>query len=116
MLRHGTGVDFRFDLLQLFHGTKQGRIETVSNIAVFVPFGFFLSEFLSSTKRFSPWRRLALVTLVGFGLSLCIECLQLILRVGYFELTDLVLNTLGAGVGAGVSVVGRLLLGQKRIY
>ena len=36
----------------------------------------------------------------GFALSLCVECLQWVLRVGFFELTDLVLNTLGACAGA----------------
>ena len=40
------------------------------------------------------------MTLAAFGLSLCMECLQLVLRVGFFELTDLALNTVGGGVGA----------------
>ena len=114
MLRHASGVDFRFDFLQIFQGTKQGRIETFSNIVIFVPFGFFLSEFLSSTKRFSPWRQLAFVALVGFGLSLCIECLQLFLRVGFFEVMDLVLNTVGAFVGAVLSALMEHILGLAR--
>ena len=44
---------------------------------------------------------------MAFGLSLCIECIQGALHVGIFEGTDLVLNTVGAGMG----VMGNLLLG-----
>lgn len=47
------------------------------------------------------------MTLAGFGLSLTIECLQLLLHVGFFELTDLVMNTVGAFVGALVAVILR---------
>jgi len=73
--------------------------------AVFEPSGFFLAEFLTSTKPFSVGRRIGLVALVGFGLSLCIECIQLVFSVGIFELTDLVLNSAGAVVGVGISLV-----------
>ena len=47
------------------------------------------------------------MTLAGFGLSLTIECLQLLLHVGFCEVTDLVMNTVGAFVGVGVSSVGK---------
>ena len=50
------------------------------------------------------------VALAANGLSLCIESLQLILRLGVFEVTDLVLNTLGGFVGALISV------GLRRIF
>ena len=105
---YNSGVNFGFD--RIVHPSVSGWAELISNIGVFIPFGLFLSEFLASAKRFSAGRRLGLATLAGFGLSLCIECLQLVLHVGYFELTDLVMNTLGAFVGAGMSVVGRRVL------
>lgn len=107
VILHGYGYTLSFH--RLSHITKDGLIELIANIVVFVPFGFFLSEFLASTKSFSAGRRLGLVTLAGFGLSLTIECLQLLLHVGFFELTDLVMNTVGAFVGAGVSVGVRSL-------
>ncbi len=106
---HASGVN-----LDLFHGGGLLTVESLANIAAFIPFGLFLSEFLASAKRFSTGRRLGLATLAGFGLSLCIECLQLLLRVGFFELTDLVMNTLGAFVGAGVSSVGRKVFTRVR--
>ena len=54
-------------------------------------------------NRTGFWRRVGLVTLAAFGLSLCIECLQLVLHVGFFEVTDLVMNTVGGGVGGLVA-------------
>lgn len=103
---HGSGIDLKVDLDRLFHPVGQRQAELISNLAVFIPFGFFLSEFLASAKRFSAWRRIGMATLCGFGLFLCIECLQLLLRVGFFELTDLVMNTAGAFIGAGLALLG----------
>lgn len=56
---------------------------------------FFLSAFLVSAMRFCGLRRILLSILAALGLSFCIECLQLVLKVGFFELTDLVMNTVG---------------------
>ena len=110
---HGSGFGMKAGFVRILYGDEYGRAEIMSNIAAFIPFGLLLSEFLASAKRFSAGRRLGLATLAGFSLSLCIECLQLLLRVGIFELTDLVMNTMGAFVGAGVSVViSRVLLKQ----
>ena len=89
----------------IFHGNVWGWTQIFSNLVAFIPFGFFLSEFLASTKSFSAGRRLGLVALAGFGLSLTIECLQLLLHVGFFELTDLVMKTVG-GVGGGFGFGG----------
>ena len=60
------------------------------------------------------WRRVGWAVLAAFGLSLCIECLQLVLRVGFFELADLVMNAVGGGVGAGIAVVIRSLLAKQK--
>ena len=113
-MHHSTGIDFGIHLLRRFHGSSQGRIETISNVVAFAPFGLFLSGFLASTKRFDARRRIGLATLAGFVLSLCIECLQLLLKVGYFELTDLVMNTLGAFGGACLATLGRELISRMR--
>ena len=92
---HSSGCNLTLDLSRLFRKTGQGPAESISNIAVFVPFGFLQAESLASLNRTSPWRRAGLVLLAAFGLSLCIECIQLILHVGFFELMDLVMNTVG---------------------
>ena len=114
LLRHGTGHNLGFALDRLLHGSKDARSEVISNLVVFIPFGFFLAEFLASLKRFSIGCRLGLVSIAAFCLSLCIECFQLILHVGFFELTDLVLNTLGGFIGAGLSILGRKILSMPK--
>ena len=111
IFRHASGVHLQVNLNRLFLDTKRARIEALSNIAVFIPFGFFLVEFLASAKRFGALRQLFLGALAAFGLSLCIEILQLVLHVGFFELSDLVMNTVGGVIGAGMSVVRTSLAG-----
>ena len=100
-----TGINLEMEWHRLLHGGEENRMLMLFNVAAFVPFGFFLAEFLASTKRFRAQRRIGLVALVGFALSLCIECIQLVFSVGIFELTDLVLNTAGAVIGVGLSLV-----------
>ena len=108
-----TGFDLESEWYRLLHGGEENRMLMLFNVAAFVPFGFFLAEFLASTKRFSAGRRFGLVVLAGFGLSLCIEFIQLVFRVGIFEVTDLMLNCVGAIVGVGVAVVGRFLWDRR---
>ena len=104
---HEFGFSLIAEFNRLQHISKARWIEMLSNVAVFVPFGFFLTEFLSETKRFSCRNRIRFVILIASGLSLCIECLQLILRIGVLEITDLVLNTMGAILGVGLSMLAR---------
>ena len=115
IMKHAAGHDLTLDFSRMFRKSGQGALENISNIAIFVPFGIFLSEFLASAKQFSAGRRLGHATLAGFGLSLCIECLQLLLRVGFFELTDLVMNTLGSFIGAGLAVLFRRFLRSLKL-
>ena len=108
IMPHGYGFDFVTGFYRLFHGGEQGWREIITNIVVFVPFGFFLTGFMSSMRRLGIWSQIGYVALAAFVFSLCIESLQLILNVGFFELTDLLMNTLGAIIGAGVSFFVRL--------
>ena len=110
---HKTGFDPAYELHYFLFGGMVRWTEMFANIVVFVPFGFFLSEFLSTTKRFSAKRRMGRVALAAFGLSLCIESLQLILRLGVFEITDLVLNTVGGVIGTMISRRFRVKPGMR---
>jgi len=101
------GFDFSGEYNRLVHGTEEHRVLMLFNGAAFVPFGFFLSEFLSEAGWAAAGRRFGYAVLGAFGLSLVIECLQMVFRVGIFEVTDLVLNTLGAAVGAALAMAGR---------
>ena len=71
LMKHTTGHNLTLDFSRMFRKSGQGPVETLSSIAVFVPFGFFLGEWLAMSNRTGSWRRVGLVTLAAFGLSLC---------------------------------------------
>ena len=63
------------------------------NVIGFLPFGFMLPVI---TDRL---RSGFVIVLLGFMLSLTVETIQLITKVGCFDVDDLILNTLGAALG-----------------
>ena len=113
IMKHTSGYNLALDFSRMFQKTGQGPTESISNVAVFIPFGFFLAEYLASTKRFRCGLLFGFVALAAFGLSLCIEFLQVLLHVGFFELTDLVMNTVGGVIGASLALSIRVLFKKK---
>lgn len=63
------------------------------NILAFVPFGYFLPSLSTHRLKFIS------VTLLAFELSLCIELVQLLSKVGSLDVDDMILNTLGGVAG-----------------
>lgn len=63
------------------------------NVIGFLPFGFILPVILDKMR--SGW----LIVLAGFGLSVTVEVIQLITKVGSFDVDDMILNTAGATLG-----------------
>ncbi len=63
------------------------------NILCFVPFGLFL-PFINEKMRSG-----LKVALLSLEFSLIVETLQLIFKVGSFDVDDLILNTLGGIIG-----------------
>lgn len=105
-----SGLNLDAELIRLIHGTKDNRMSMVFNVIAFVPFGLFLSLFLIEINRVSFKRCLFFVASITFGLSLCIETLQVVFRIGFFELTDLILNTSGSVIGALLTlIVGNMM-------
>ena len=86
-------------------------INIVGNMVVFMPFGFFLPII---SRRSRKW-----YNTVSFGLifSLILETLQLIFKVGSFDVDDMLLNTVGAGLGFLVyRTVQRTRVKMRRIH
>lgn len=74
------------------------RFEIWANIALFIPFGFFLS--LIKGK---------LSILYGFLFSCCIEVIQLLCHRGLCEIDDVVSNVIGILIGYIVYLIGKFL-------
>ncbi|MGN0351006.1 MAG: VanZ family protein [Roseburia sp.] len=74
-------------------GTRAVMLNIFGNIAAFVPFGFFLPVFSRRCKKFGY------VLLYSFELSLLVELIQLVTKVGSFDVDDMILNTLGGICG-----------------
>lgn len=98
------GFDILAEYNRLVHGNDQHRFMFLINVLAFVPIGFLMTGCLFAEKRMNFRRIIGIVSLIVFLLSLSIESLQWILRVGLFELTDIVLNTLGAIVGSAIAI------------
>lgn len=68
-------------------------INLVGNVAAFMPFGALIRWVVDKRMR---WYQAVGYT---FLFSFCVELLQLVARVGVFDVDDLILNTLGGLFG-----------------
>ena len=75
--------------------------EVIENLALFIPFTFLLMWCVEDNigKKYKLLNILWKSTAITFLFSLAIELLQLFLRLGTFQLSDLFYNTLGGAVG-----------------
>lgn len=78
-------------------GWQKGQLESLGlNVLLFVPLGYLVP---SITARMNSWWK---VLLLGFGFSLLIETVQLITKLGWFDASDLLHNSIGALIGYGI--------------
>jgi VanZ family protein len=118
----GTGAvcrgsaDSRYDLVipSLFRAPKKGILvppwrvkkfdrsfwkDAFVNILGFIPFGFFFYAWLRKSSTGKDITTFLLVALLGAGISLAIELLQVFLPTRDSSLTDVMSNTLGTNFG-----------------
>lgn len=74
-------------------GLESFIVNIFGNICAFVPFGFMLPIISKNNRKFLN------VTIITLIFSLTIELLQLISKVGIFDVDDLFLNTIGGIIG-----------------
>lgn len=74
-------------------GTMAVLINVAGNVAVFIPLGFALPVLFERIHSFGQ------VVILSFSISLLAETMQLVLRVGCFDVDDLLLNTIGGCIG-----------------
>ena len=80
----------------------------IGNIFAFSPIGFFVPIIYKKWEKFE-WIHCIVVT---FLLSLIIETTQLILKIGVFDVDDLLLNTLGGLIGYIFFILVRKIVRQ----
>lgn len=74
-------------------GMKGVILNLAGNVLAFVPFGFVLPVL---SRNFRNGFR---ITLLSLEFSLLVEVIQLVSKVGSFDVDDLMLNTLGGLIG-----------------
>jgi len=74
-------------------GTTAVLLNLLGNIVAFIPFGAIMPIF---NRRF---RNFLYMALLSFEFSLLVETIQLISKVGSFDVDDLLLNTIGGITG-----------------
>ena len=87
---------------------KADMSEVILNIAVFIPFGTYLSM-LDRKMSF------IMKVLPIFAVSLMYEVLQYCFAIGASDITDLLGNTLGGIIGIGLFTVCSKILGEKTV-
>ncbi len=82
-------------------------INLLGNIVAFMPFGALIRWVVNRKTR---WYQ---ATAYTFLFSLCVELLQLVAKVGVFDVDDLILNTLGGLMGFWIYYL-LLLINRRR--
>ena len=84
------------------------RVEMLANVGLFVPFGFLLALQLGERRWWIGWVAGAVFTCLIEGTQL-----TLLSPTRFGTLSDLVTNTLGAGLGAALALLVMLLSPQR---
>lgn len=100
----------RFILYRKEIGLESFIVNIFGNILAFAPFGFVL-PIISENNR-----KLFNITLLSLEFSLTVELIQLIFKVGIFDVDDLFMNTLGGMMGGICFIIcHKLVKSMKRL-
>lgn len=87
-------IPFETTCFYLFHYNKRLFVDNVlANYAVFMPLGFFFAGLRQRPER--KWT----ILLIGAGISLGFELLQMWFHLGEFDVDDIMLNAAGMWTG-----------------
>jgi glycopeptide antibiotics resistance protein len=113
---YGTAIPFRFDVSDPAFGERLRRIDwswisarngnisfgdVAQNILLFIPFGFL--GYISLVDKHSR-AKILLPVLMGAGLSVWVEFLQVFSETRTPSLADVLTNTLGSALGLGLGI------------
>ncbi len=74
-------------------GWESFTVNILGNVLAFAPFGFLLPAL---TRKYRGFFRIVFLSML---FSLSVEVIQLMLKVGIFDVDDILLNTLGGSLG-----------------
>ncbi len=103
---HGWAQDVVDLLARIGVRASVALLEALANVVMFVPFGLLGVPIVAAERRRWAYRTvLVAVTAAGFAFSAAIETTQLLVPDRFSTVQDVVMNGLGALVGAAVAVV-----------
>ncbi|MDF2611212.1 MAG: VanZ family protein [Lachnospiraceae bacterium] len=83
----------RFIMYREVIGLESFLVNIIGNVFAFAPFGFVLPIISPQNRKFLN------VILLSFEFSLTIELIQLLFKVGIFDVDDILMNTVGGFIG-----------------
>ena len=99
---------YRYNLIPFLEIRRFWIYREQLGVIGFIPYGFILPVIAHKCRSGF------FIILSGFSLSLVVEVVQLVTKVGCFDVDDLILNTLGAAIGYGMFAVCNYL--RRRHY
>ena len=95
----------RFWAMRFTYGWKYTLMNIGGNILIFAPFGFLIP--MSSKNKIT--RNFFVVVLLAIMFSGAIEVVQILTKVGAFDIDDIILNTAGAITGYIVYAIAKAI-------
>ena len=95
----------RFWAMRYTYGWKTTLMNLGGNILIFAPLGFLIP--MSSKNKVT--RNFFVVTLISIMFSGAIEVVQILTKVGAFDIDDIILNTAGAILGYIVYAIAKAI-------
>ncbi len=90
-------------------------INVIGNVTAFIPLGFFIPVLYREQRKNKViighyFRSFLFVTFLGLLFSLTVETIQMVSKVGSFDVDDLFLNTIGVIIGYIGYVIAKMLI------
>uniref|UniRef100_UPI0040579166 VanZ family protein n=1 Tax=Acetatifactor sp. TaxID=1872090 RepID=UPI0040579166 len=89
----GSIVGYDLELFSTWGINTRNNAYVIENILLFIPFGFLCAWVIPAARKL--WSS----TVIGFAVTLLIEYMQLFTGRGFFQIDDVLTNTLGAVIG-----------------
>lgn len=92
-------------------------INVIGNVAAFIPFGYLVPVLYREQRKKGAthighyFRSFFFVSFLGFTFSLAIETIQLVTKVGCFDVDDLIMNTSGVALGYILYYLSKKIIG-----